>query len=611
MLHLRWKAQLAQKMKKFEIARKAYATAADILVVSIESKPNQQRNELEKLLNSTLLAEISMAETEINTSPTKIQSYDHYLKINFNGPENNKVRYQTAKLFYDTNQLVHAIELFDQIVHDSNFKNKDLKLKSANLALDSLVILKNIKDLEIKALEYSLLFLDQAPQFHQISRNAGLRIVNEIASQNQTVNTSEKAFEKFETVTQKSMTREELKNHLKLKIDLSLKAQKLIIAQKALSQFITLRELSMTERRWALLKKLAIAELLLDFKQAYELVLILNFPQSNQPSELLKGALLAELNKLNASSWLEKVIRSSKSTKQQVNLARGQLVRFAKFPWKALHQQAPFIGNQPNLISDLALECFSRDSNISEAQWALNLRGIKLTDSGITLQRILSIKEIQNFEKTLKKEKLNSRTDNLLASSLRMRIKIISEIKKSLRHAQRKQDWTLQVYSASVLKKENDRIGQEIELLPIPKKLNSQEKLAYSNELLIQAKPFRDASKELQLFLDFTWQDPAYINNLLNRIESQDQIRNVLMLELRSLASVAPAKTLKDIQDKLAEFKIRPTHKEISETQLKLRNEPFDISIQNQLFAMEKKIGNQSMAVFLQARSDSLKGGPL
>ncbi|MEY4616454.1 MAG: hypothetical protein RJB66_1414 [Pseudomonadota bacterium] len=600
-----WLAQLSQKLNQLGPALKAYARAADLLAETKDKDGSKA-----KIIDSALLEEIKIAETHDGQNE-KMAAYNHYLSLRPSGPHKNQVRYQRAKLLYDKNEFSAALIEFDEMVHDTAFTNQELKIKAANLALDSLVLLKDVETLEAKSLEYANLFPRQAAQFHKIARNAGTELVTTIAKKEDSSAAAEKALKKLESVTLNGVDSKGLQSHYRMKIDLALKAQKWDIAHRAINQYLGLKGLMEADRRWALTKQLSLSELLLDFKSAYSTVVQLNYFRSPSPQDLLKGALLAELSAENSVPWLEKVVESKKSSKQQVALARAQLVRLSKNPWKRLHKEAKHLASSKNIFADLALECFDRDNDLSEAQWVLSQPGIRNTDSAMTLQRILTLAELQEKAQLTKRMKLNSRTDALLTSSLKNRMKALSEMKRFFRSAQKQQDWTLQVVAASLLKNENLRLGAEIEALPLPKKLNPREKQAYQQELVVQAKPFKQAAKELEGFLEESWKDSSYVDLLLRRIDANDRIHSVLMNELRSLAAFAPRSAVDKIQLTLSEFKSRPTQREVSKTKANLRQDPFDLELQNRLLTMERKLGNQSMVVFLRARSNSIKAGEL
>jgi hypothetical protein len=547
----------------------------------------------------------------LKSDSIRLQSYDHYLKLNPRGSAQNSIRYQRAKLFYDQNQWKLAYSLFDDFVSDSEFSNQNLKLKSAHLALDSLVLLKDIETLEEKSLNYARAFPSDAIQFHQISRKAGLQIVKTMATKDTSKDSAKSALSKLLKVTIQGSDAKEAKSILKMKIDLALKAQEWETANASLDQFLKQKAATEADVRWALTKKLALSELFLDFTRAYQIVQRLNYQSSKLPEELLKGALLAELSQNNPKPWLEKVVHSPKSSKAQSQLARAQLVRLQRNLWAALHKESSQLTSKPVLFSDLALEAFAKDSNFTEARWALSQRGVKSTWAGQTLQRMMSLSELQQFANTVKRQKLNGRTPNLLTSSLRNRIQSLGQLKDFFRKAQRAQDWTLQVMAATHLRNENERLAQEIENLPIPKKLSAADQKTYALELLNQSMPFRKTAEELNGFLGQSWADDRYIKLLLAKIESQNRVRNLLMNELRTLASVAPSSTVSSIKSVLDDLKEQPSRKDVASTQKQLRQDPLDLGLQNELLGMEKKLGNHSMVVFLQSRNESIKGGLL
>lgn len=601
-----WQGQLAIKLKQSDLGRRSFSRAADLI-----AKMNlKNKNSSVPLLNSALLAEIELAEEQANPE-TKMEAYNHYLELLPKGPASDNVRYQQAKVLYDQSQIKKAFELFDGILEDQSFKNSDLKLKSANLALDSLVLLKDIEKLEKKSLEYSQIFPKEANQFHQISRKAGLQIVTTLATKDASVSSAEAALLKLETVTLKATQKDEYRNYLKMKIDLALKAQRWQTAQVTLGQFIRLPGLSESDRTWALGKKLALAELLLDFKQAYQIILQMGYSKSTRLEELVKGALLAELAKENVVPWLERVIRAPKVSQKQATSARAKLIKLSRSPWKTLHTQARMMTSQPSIFADTALDCFAKDPNLSEALWALDQHGVKTTWAGRALQRSIDLNSLRSLSSRIRAQRLNSRNDMLLASSLKNRIKDLAEIKSQFVLAQKKDEWIIAIVAASNLKIENERLAKEIEGLPIPRKLKATEKQLYQNELFKQAIPFKKTSEELAQFLEQAWKHSPYLELFIQQIESSDSTRNVLLSQLKTLMAVAPSSVARDLNSRLTDLGDKPSNTDIISTQAQLRRDPFDLQLQERLLLMEKKRGNQSMVVFLQARGTSLKGGQL
>lgn len=604
---LLWLGQLSHKRGQMNIALQSYSKAADLIKDRLDSysRNSDAYKKESQVLNGVLLTEVSLTDS-VSNPKLKLVAYDHYLSLNPNGPEYSSVRYNKAKLIYDQNQYENAYELFNDIVKDKKFTSTELKLKAAHLALDSLVLLKRVEDLETVSLKYSEIFPTQQKVFLKISYNAGMKLVETMAQEK-----PKKALSKMSELPNKGLSEKEKIQHLKLKIDLSLKAQEWELSLNSIKEFLSLRGLSKENYHWALTKKLSLSELLLDFKTAYETVLQLGYPQSKKSAELLKGALLAELTNEAVAPWLEKVIASSNSSKEQKKMARAQLVRLSSTPWKTLRQQIKGLQSDVQLLSQLALECYSAEPLRSEAQWILTFSKVKTTWEGQTIQRNLEISELKQKIKSISQLKMNSRSAALLAKSIQSRINALNEIKFRFNRAQKKQDWTLQIMAAHSLMNENGRLASELETLPVPKELKKNEKALFQKELKKEAKPFQMAAQDLQRFLETSWKNTEYINFLIKKIETQIKVRTVLMTELRSLASLAPKSLVNQMQNNLDKLKDKPTLNEIASTQGEIRQDPFDLDLINKLLKLELKRGNQSMVVFLEARSESIKGGRL
>lgn len=628
-----WLGQLASQINSNSLALVAYGKAADLIADKIVENQNShssngdiQKNQvnLKKLLSGSLNSEIRLTEVTSDQN-LKLKAYDHYLKLNPQGEEKCPVQYQKAKLFYDTNQYQKSFELFNDIALDSTFENSDLKIKSAHLALDSLSFLKKYEDIEITSLKYSKIFLKENPklyyndskEFESISYNAGMKQVQNLAFKSnkelKSTNTSDsnKALAKLMSLPTPSKDSAKYKNHLKAKIDLALEAQDWGVAIEAINEFSHLKIIKNNEREWALNKKLSISELLLDFNSSYKTILELQYDKSKNPDHLLKSALFAELTDHPIQPWLEKVIKSPQSTPLQKVLARVQLVRFSEKPWKTLRQQASYIKSYPELFAQIGLECFNSEPIKEEALWILKTPGILSTFEGQTIQRYLDIGSIKLRIKNLSENHLMTKSVALIASQLKNRVQSLSNLQFQFQKAQKNNDWTLQVILANVLKVENERLAIEIEKLPPPKKLKEKQKKEYQLALSKEAKPFLLASKQLDQFLEKTWKQKEYIQFLINRIENNSRTRGLLMNELRSIASVAPKYLVSEIQSRLDELKSTPSKSEISHLHSELRQDPFDLELQKRLVSLEKKRGNHSMVVFLEARNQNFKEGHL
>jgi len=628
-----WLAQQAQQLNKNDVALAAYSNASEIIAKNLatltssnsdgngasknESKVSSKNNEnsskdLKKLLNEVLLTEVSLCEASSNIQ-LKLTAYDHYLNLNPTGPEYAKVRYQKAKLYYDQNDTSKSYELFNAIAEDPSYNDSEFKVKAAHLALDALVLKKNISLLEEKSLEYSKLFPQQAREFNQIAFKAGLQITQSLAAQDNSLKNTEVALSKLNAVgmNPSSQNGENHKKYLSAKIELEIKAHHWNEALASINTFLSNQSLKRSERFWALNKKLSIAELILDFKSAHQTLVQLNYMQSKDPKDLLKGALIAELAQLNAQPWLEKVVRSPKSSREQVALARVQMIRLSASPWHSIHKMTKNIQSHPALFSGVILEVYSKDSNPDELKWALSLPGIHKTWEGKVLQRIKAIQDLKHSDQQLQSSKLNTHSDFLLAKSLSKRAELMNSLKKNFHSAQKSDDWSLELLYGHRLKEENLRLAIEIENLPTPKNLKKKDVVKFRNELKMQSKPFRLAHQELSSFLEQTWKNKVYLQSLLKMIDNNDLIRSSLMKELSAVASIAPKNILSEIQAQLEEFKNRPTTKDIAKAQMELQNDPFDTELQQLLLTMEKRRGNQSMVVFLQARGQNIKGDRL
>ncbi|MCB0394250.1 MAG: hypothetical protein KDD25_06810, partial [Bdellovibrionales bacterium] len=153
---LYWTAQVAQTNKKASTADKYYRLAA------------QAEDVKANIFNGSLLGAIETAEST-NNPEKKLAAYNLYLKENPKGDKVLEVRYQRAHTYYELKDYKKASSEFTSIAREYKSSKSPLPLNSADLALDTLVILKDHEEVRDLAVEFASLYPQRKNEFHTIS----------------------------------------------------------------------------------------------------------------------------------------------------------------------------------------------------------------------------------------------------------------------------------------------------------------------------------------------------------------------------------------------------------------------------------------------------------
>jgi hypothetical protein len=145
--------------------------------------------------------------------------------------------------------------------------------------------------------------------------------------------------------------------------------------------------------------------------------------------------------------------------------------------------------------------------------------------------------------------------------------------------------------------------------LPIPRALNRQQRAEYQNMLAAQAKPFDDRAKAVEDKVDELWGNSEAVDRIKNDIQVADgRVSKIFESELRRIAGAASPSMRRDLLASLGHKKSKPSRSAILSLRGKVRQDPFNRNLLEELRAMEDKAGGQTMVTYLDARIDSLKG---
>lgn len=606
MLH--WAAVVGHDLKRSKEAAGLFHRAAVQAAAELQKNPNSK--EMQTIFEGSLLGEIEMAEAGKDNG-LKEAAYNNYLQMNPNGSKAFEVRYQRAHVFYSTNRYQDSFSEFHYLALMPMKDHKDLRMKSADLALDSLVALKDDKSLQVRSLEYARTFPERKTEFLKISRKATLNIVALNLKDRKSNDQSEYA-SNLAALNQVSLEGADDAEKIKFY------KNKLIVAQKALNlasvtdsaaKLLAIKKLSSEDREWALAQKVWVAELQLNFGEAYRLSKDMKLAHLSKADRELRLALLADLAGKSARQHNENFLRLSRDVRA-TNLVRVTLVKESSNPWKEFDRHFKQLKQTPDLLAGLALECFARDKNFDRARKLLSTTSIGRYAAGQTLGRQLALKEFQAFDKKIRQHQVYGYSDAAVQKTLKERLKLLNESEKRAQAAFKARDWTMQILSLSQLSRENRRLFQDIVGLPVPARLSAADKAKYRTLLNQQGQTYLNRSEKINGELNEMWNAGNSVQNLQAAyMTSSPEMQRLIRDEINPLAQNAPAGAANRLKNLLNTPYRRPSQKDILFARRELQANPFDLSKVQQLRELEVQNGGSAMVVYLDERINQLKKG--
>lgn len=606
MLH--WGAVVGRDLGKHKESAVMFHKAAAQAYADLQKKPNDK--ELKNLLEGSLLGEIEMAEASKDLKAREA-AYNYYLQINPNGAEAFRVRYQRAQVYYQTNRFQEAFSEFHYLASMPSKEHKDLGVKSADLALDSLVALKDDKSLQVRSLEYARFFPERKTEYLKISRKATLNIV---AANLKNEKKNDQSDYKANLVALNQVNMDGADDAEKIKFY----KNRIIVAQKALALdsviktsdlLIGVKTVSAEDREWAMAQKVWVAELQLNFAEAYKLSKKMQLSHLSKADRELRLALLAELAGLNARPHQEAYLRMAPSVRAG-NLVRVTLIKNSSRPWNELNKHLRPLKQTPDLLASIVLETFARDKNTKKAEQLLRSTSIARYPAGQTLSRHLGMRDFYAFDRKIRAHKIYGYSEAAMQKGLKERLKLLSQSERQAQQAFNKHDWTLQVLTLSQLGRENRRLYQDIQALPVPRRLNAQQRQQYLAQVKQLSDPYLARAEKIESELADMWSNSNSVQNLQTAyVTASPELQSLYREEIGPLAASAPGGARNRLNNLLNTPYRRPSQKDILLARRELQADPFDISKAEQLRALEAQNGRPAMVVYLDERISQLKKG--
>lgn len=606
MLH--WAAQIGSEVNRPKEAADLFHRASLAAIPQIKKNPKDQK--LIKIFEGSLLGEIEMAEAS-KDSKTRETAYDHYLNVNPNGSQATQVRYQRAQLYYKNGRTREALNEFNYLATQGKADNRDLRVKSADLALDALVALKDDKALQLKSLEYARIYNERKTEYMKISRKATMNIVaNQLKDESSTSRSQYRSsLETLNRVQMDGADDAEKIRFFKNKLVIAQKAMELDAVSDSADQLLRIKSLNADDREWAMAQKVWVAELQLNFTEAYQLTRQMKLDKMSKADRELRLALLAELAGINSRPHNEAYIKLAGNTRA-ANLVRVTLIKASHNPWHQLDQHLRSLRQHPDILAGLALELFARQKDYNRANGLIKTTGIVKYPAGQTLARQIQIRDFNTFELKIRSHRLHAYNEQVMQNTLKERLKLISQSERAVQEAIKKRDWTMQILTLTQLSRENRRLYDDINKLPVPRRLNPQQRQQYMQLIQTQSAPYLAKAERIQMQLNEMWNNSASMQNLQSAyMSASPELQKIYRDEINELARRAPSSAEKRLNNLLNTPFRKPSERDLMYARKALQNDPLNISKAQELRKLESQSGRDAMVVYLDERIAQIKKG--
>lgn len=614
-----WAAMVAQQQEQWTKAYDLYAQAAHL---SRDSGTSGSANT--PSYESILLSQIEVGEKS-GSADLMNRSLDNYLQNSKDKTKWVEVHYQKAHHLYQSGRYEEASSAFRQVVHLPGQGASALRKQAADLALDSLALLKRDHDVETWALEFAQILaqrdasastdgplVSHSGEYQDIARRAILNQAVMVSGNMQDPEKIKEADEILHRFDLKGAKEPEQIAYYKLRIQYAEKLRNLDQLGSGIKSLLAIQSISSQDRELALASQAWLAELKLDFRGALAATEKLAVSKDTDQRNL-QMAVYAELAGLASEPYYLQFMKLTNDPGKRLTAA-VKLVENSSYPQKTFDQLAPVLKNNPEIFSQLQYQIFLKTNNEKVALQRLKAHHIENTLGAKSLWRKGFIQRLLRLQQKITSHTFKVQSDAKLAQSLKQRIGMLGAFENLLKEAVGKDDWTGQVLVVHSLAQESERFYNEILALPIPKGLSSEQQAEYMQLLTQQAAPHQIRATEMkQKFKEF-WLEP----NLLTKLESQlpqqaGLVRDQAVSEFRLVAEIAPPELKSPFEQflsqQLKEIKL-PGLAELEGARRLVREQPFAREPLEKLLLLERRMGTGPMVGYLEQRLSQLSDAP-
>jgi hypothetical protein len=579
-----------------------YAVAIQFYRGISESKPVNP-----KLQQQALNNELSAAEKAQN--PTlQIAAYQHYLAVFPTGPKAFEVRYQLAYLSYQQKKMSDAASQFHTLAIDKSGPS-ELRKKSADLSLDAVAQTKAEETLEEWAWEYAVVFPTAHAEYETIARKALMNRVARIA--NDPKSTPADNARALAQVLKAKITgatpAEKILNYTNQTI-LAKKAGDDVVYLQSLKILMAQPGLSADKKEDLQAQLVSYYEKKLNFKEAYAAASKMHFAKVSPKERELKLGTLADLAGIRPEGHYKKALQLGLRGQSAMSL-RARLVLLSSNPVRELKAQAPELRHNPSLLNETTLLVYARTNDKNGLKSVLAMRELRGYSAPNFIGKQEFYNQLESFRHRIAAHRLNATTDKAMQNSIKARVKLLKEADRMLAESLRYKDVTAQILALNLVASENDRMVRDLVALPVPPKLNAQEKAQYLGILKQQSRPYFVKAKTAEQKNMEIWDHSPALTQVLRDYENgRPELKKLLRRELQLLAEVPHGGKLQSgVSTALNEPALSPS--DLASARQSVAQNPDNIRDIEKLKNIETKIGHPLMPAYLEARLSQLQRG--
>lgn len=603
-----WAALLAQQRKDWKKAMNFFDRAATL---RLTTEPNYMTEmpSYEKLL----LSQIEVGEKS-GRDELLDYSFDNYVRKSKERSKWVEVSYHKAHRLYKKADYTNAaLALHDVALMPEN-QSLEIKIQAADLAMDSLVILKRDGEVEKWALEFSKIFKDKANEYEDLARRSVLNQAVAESDRLVDLNKIQKAWRILDRFKIQGAKDPELISYYKTKLIYAEKLRDLSQISAAIDKLMSIKSINEKDLQVALASQAWLAELKLDFKTALKVSEKMKNSE-NSEEQFLKLAMYADLAGIESRPYYQELLRTTKDPARRFGLA-VRLVRESNHSQKVFDEFAPILKADSEAYAQLQYEIYVKFGDRLGALKRLSGDVLSKTESAKSIWREDYLARYNVIKDKIQLHSLSFKNDAVLARTLKDRMAMLNKLEVMLKEAMAKEDWTSQMLTVGLLGQESNRIYSDILALPVPSGMNEQQQTEYLQLLSQQAAPHQIRGSELTTKFAEFWSHEDLLAGFREKLSSQVGIqRDRYLSELKMVAAVAPDSMKKSLEELYTSLpnpnKVAlPSLVELEGARRLVRDNPFDRDPLEKLLVLERKMGKEEMVGYLERRLAQLSDSP-
>lgn len=607
-----WAGIAAHKRKQFKEAFTFYKKSAELSFEYLKdkSKKTKDRN-INTIFEGSLLGAIDVAE-QSKLVDLRDEAYAQYMKLNPEGQKALEVEYQIAHLLLEKKKHSEAANKFREIALTSRSGPKSIKDKSADLSLDTLVIIKDDEKIESWALEYAQKIPKRSSEFLVIARKSILnQAANAINNDKASDSELERQYKKLVNANLKGATNADKINFYKHRSLIAVKIKDVEALIASSNAIYNAKGVTAEEKNEALIKLTWANEMKFHFKSSYSTYKRVKPAKNKTADYYLKLGTLAELAGYSAISHYEKFISHSRNKTLQREVAFS-IVRLSKNKTKAFNKHSSLLSGNLKLYMQAGLMAYEHGRSASIKKQLLRKRGSSATFEGQQIERIDALADMNADIRKLSRHKLRSSGPKNLKNSIQERINLIAKVERATDQAIRKKDFTLQLVGLSSLSAENKRLAQDILKLPTPKGLKAQQRAEYRKLIEAQVAPYNEKSQLLLSKTDELWnkREDSIIMDIMDlSTQTKSAGSKLATEELAAVNAVAKKLNYKALTLTKKRQQRQKLSQELDSVRSLVAKNPFDSRHLKKMKEIETKLNDGPMVAYLDARLSDLNTG--